>query len=560
MTKNQVVLQFAPGSTGNQLAIAIGDGVGENKFSSTNDTFAALFPGIQTPGQLRDLVTSQSDSKTILKFKTAFWEMMELEANREETLFLLKNISFEMMALTQLKEQLKELTHTHRLHSGILDKELPVGVMVIDKDYNVSFANHTLKRFFHIPARVNLKKCYNYVKGIKPCEPCILKSIQIDSRDSKRMFEADNGKRKITAEIHPMEDKYILSFRDTTKEIDLIKEIKKQQEALESANRQIAEQNDILKGLSNINVRIGQMKDMDAILETVMNAIIGTFGCSKGAILLFTESGKIKNACFTEQINEPEQSRIIQYVGISVPPRQVRDSKTGKPGTEAGADAVKENLKDYIVQDMFDKETFIGRIFLFQPDKMIDASILELFLMQVSGYLENLELQQKLEEVAQTDGLTGVFNRYYFDKRFEEERDLSLRFGQPLSLVLADVNGLKEINDGVGHEAGDMLLAQTALLLNSNIRESDSIYRIGGDEFVILLSNCPEEQLRAMTERLKEIQTAASFELNNRNFPIRFSLGGSCSTKTAHTGLKDEADKQMYLDKESYYKTHKKYR
>ena len=292
MTRNQVVLQFAGDSGGNQLAIAIGDGVGEKDFSATNAIFTNLFPGIRTPDQLLSLVTSRSESKTILTFKKDFWELMELQANRDDTLFLLKNISLEMKALKQLKTQFKELSHNHRFQTGVLDRELPVGVMIIDDEYNVSFANYTLKKFFHIPSRVNLKKCYNYVRDIKPCEPCILKSIQKNPDDCKRMFETDNGKRKITAAIHPMENSYILVFRDTTKEINLIREIKNQQDELQNANRQIAEQNDILKRLTNINFRISQIRDMGGILETVINAIIGTFDCEKGAIILLEENGK----------------------------------------------------------------------------------------------------------------------------------------------------------------------------------------------------------------------------------------------------------------------------
>ena len=262
-----------------------------------------------------------------------------------------------------------------------------------------------------------------------------------------------------------------------------------------------------------------------------------------------------KDAYFTDEIDESELAQIIQYVDRATPSR--RDTKTTKNGVKRNK--VKK-FNNYIVQEMFNREKFIGRIFLYQPRKTIDSSILELFLNQVGGYLENLELQQKLEEVAQTDGLTGVFNRYYFDKRFAEEKELSLKFGQPLSLILVDVNGLKELNDVVGHEAGDTLLSETATLINANIRDSDSIYRIGGDEYIIMLSNCTTDQLEKTMTRLKEIQRSSTFQLNGETYNIRFSLGGACSEEIPHEQLKDESDKRMYVDKENYYKTHKKYR
>jgi diguanylate cyclase (GGDEF)-like protein len=552
MIDNQVALQLETDSPGNVFAMAMGNGAEHDEFITFNIIFANFFPGIRTTAQLRALITNKSENKTVVMFNDGCWELLEFFINDKEILFLLKNISFEMLALKQLKKQLKELSSSNDMFTKILGKELPVGIMVVDKSYNVSFVNHTLKGFFSIPFRLNLKKCYNYVKGIRPCESCIMESVKIDNHKNKKTFILNNGSRMVTSQIHPAGDDFIIIFRETTKEINLIKEIKKQQEALENANGRIAEQNGILKGLSNINVRMGQMRNLDAILEMVVDSITGTFVCEKAAILLFNETGKIKNAHFTSSIDDWERNSIIDSI--------VSNSSQGVSGIPIHQSEPIYNPDDYTIQDMFNREKLIGRLYLHKPEKAVDQSILELFLMQVSSYLENLELQRKLEEIAQADGLTGVFNRYYFDKRFEEESDLSRRFGQPLSLILVDVNGLKEVNDNVGHEAGDMLLEQTARLLNSNISSFDSIYRIGGDEFVILMSNCAENQLQVMMNMFKELQEVASFDYQEQQFPIRFSLGGSCSTEVQHKLLKDESDKRMYQDKENYYKTHRKYR
>lgn len=565
MNENRFVLNFDTDFADSPLALAIGTKDHQQPFRFSNRIFTGMFPGILLPQQLLALISTKSDSKTVVSFNDTSWELMEYGVNPEETIYLLRNITFEMLALKQLKKQLHELTGTYEIYQQLLGKELPVGILIVSPNYDVSFANHTLKSFFRIHAKLNLKKCYNFVGEIKPCDGCILKSVQQDAQKNKKTFILEGGNRLITAEIHPARDKFIIIFRETTKEINLIKEIKKQQEELENANRLIAEQNDILKRLSNINVRIGQMRDLNTILATVVDSIIETFQCEKGAILLFNESGKIKNAHFTSLIEEAEQNRII----LSIASRSVRDSSPATMSRacedflhleETNSHLPEHTSNVYTVQEMIDKGKLIGCLFLYRPGKVMDKSILELFLMQVNDFLENLELQRKLEEVAQTDGLTGVFNRYYFDKRFAEEIQLSLRFGQPLSLILVDVNGLKAINDNVGHEAGDMLISQTARLLNKNIRSVDAIYRIGGDEFVILLSNCSETQLEEVIHRFKEIQEDAFFDCKGVQYPIRFSLGGACSSVVEHTQLKDEADKRMYEDKENYYKTHKKYR
>lgn len=528
----------------NRMAIAVarntGDSGGQN-FIETNRIFSTVFPGVRSENQLLQLVTTRSENKTLVHYNDSPWEMLELKINDTDTLFMLKNISFEVLALKKLKDQLQELTEFQELYSAILDKELPVGVLIIDNDFNVIFGNRTLKRLFHIHSRMKLTKCYNYVKELKPCSDCILDGIRSGNRNKKTFTTEDN--RKVTAEVHPMKDKYIITFRDTTKEIDLIRQIKKQQEELEEANRRVERQNDILKRLSNISIRIGQMRDMDTVLEAVIADVSEAFDCIKGAILLFDEEErlKIKNACFSRNIRKRERMVIIKSI-------------------EGGDEPGSGKLSRYITQNMSDHGKLVGRIFLYQPRQDIDPSVLELFLRQIIVYLSNLELQRKLEAVAQTDSLTGVFNRYYFDKRFKEETELSQRFGQPLSLILADLNGLKEVNDTAGHEAGDKLLNETASLLTQNTSTFDSIYRIGGDEFVILYSNCPENELAIMMDLLKEIQKAASIEHNGVTYPLRFSVGGECSTRVAHDRLKDEADKQMYAHKAEYYKNREKYR
>ncbi|MCP4216273.1 MAG: diguanylate cyclase, partial [bacterium] len=489
-------------------AVAVSQGLRQN-FVFFNPLFSQRFPEIDEPGKLHDLITGKTKSKTVVGYRDKYWELLELQLQDGYTLHLLKDITHEKEILQKLKAQLKDLTVTNTMYSEILTNDLPIGVLIVDKNFNVSFVNTTQKRFFHIPAKARLRKCFNYVKELKPCKECILRNLLEGGKKNKKTFQSDD--RFITAEIFPLEgDKFLITFRDTTKEINLIQEIKKQQDRLEKANQLIAAQNDILKRLSNINIRIGQLKDLDAILGVVVNSIIETVDSHRGAIVLFNLAGQIEDAYFTGTVGEEERELIL---------KSIDEGKSQSP----------DAFNDYTVVDMIDNGEPIGRLFVHTPEKAVEPSILELFLMQVNNYLQNLKLQRKLEELAQTDSLTGVFNRYYFDKQFKKESELSMRFGQPLSIIIIDVNGLKQANDNIGHEAGDLLLQKTASFLASNVSTFDSIYRIGGDEFVIILYNCPENQLSIMIEMFKEMQSVADFQFKEQNIPIRFSLGGACS-------------------------------
>ncbi|RMH28863.1 MAG: diguanylate cyclase [Planctomycetota bacterium] len=122
---------------------------------------------------------------------------------------------------------------------------------------------------------------------------------------------------------------------------------------------------------------------------------------------------------------------------------------------------------------------------------------------RVRSALKIHELMRMLEQRAQIDGLTGLWNRAYFDERLVEEIAHHQRHGRPFSLVLADLDHFKSLNDTHGHPAGDAVLQGFARLLESSVRAQDVACRYGGEEFVILLRDTKAEQARALVERVR---------------------------------------------------------
>ncbi len=113
------------------------------------------------------------------------------------------------------------------------------------------------------------------------------------------------------------------------------------------------------------------------------------------------------------------------------------------------------------------------------------------------------EANRKLEELSITDGLTGLYNRRYFFLRLEEEVVRSRRQGYPLSMLMADLDHFKMINDTLGHPAGDEALRRFARWLKGGVREVDLVARYGGEEFAVVLVNCGRDMGRKVAEKLR---------------------------------------------------------
>ena len=173
------------------------------------------------------------------------------------------------------------------------------------------------------------------------------------------------------------------------------------------------------------------------------------------------------------------------------------------------------------------------------------ASTLTVFILlgRVLGKKEDL-----LEASSTTDGLTGLANRRHFDARLGGELARAARHGGPLALVLADVDGLKAINDQGGHEAGDDALRAVGEALRESCRRTDVPARVGGDEFAVLAPVTTAEQAVELANRIRE--TLAS--LPGRRKAPTISVGVADTARIASASpeaLYAAADRALYAAK-----------
>jgi diguanylate cyclase (GGDEF)-like protein len=138
--------------------------------------------------------------------------------------------------------------------------------------------------------------------------------------------------------------------------------------------------------------------------------------------------------------------------------------------------------------------------------------------------LMEYEELRKLQINATTDPLTGLYNRRFFEDYFEKELNRSIRYTHKLALVVFDLHRFKDVNDRFGHPQGDALLQMAAATLRKSLRTSDYAFRIGGDEFALLLPQSDTEQASTLSRRLRAAY-AHSIEPLNLRIPLALDYG-----------------------------------
>jgi diguanylate cyclase (GGDEF)-like protein/PAS domain S-box-containing protein len=317
-----------------------------------------------------------------------------------------------------------------------------------------------------------------------------------------------------------------------------------------------------LETLFDIGTTVSQILNLEELLVNVLDKVLEVTGVEVTGIFLLDEKTKE----LVLRAHRGMSSSFVRDVRVSSSGdgalKQVLE--TGKPllVENVSADhrfnhrgAKKERVQSFAALSIMAKEKILGVMgigsYVRRQFPEGEVRMLGTIANQIGMAIENAQLYEHALELAFTDGLTGLYNRRYLMDQIEREFIRAQRSKAPLSLIMVDLDGLKEINDRFGHHVGDSFLKEVARIVKVNTRASDVAARWGGDEFMLLVPGTDIKSTVTIAERIRARVERYKIKLGGEKVGVTISAG--IVTYPTHASVVPEllkkADDAMYSAK-----------
>jgi diguanylate cyclase (GGDEF)-like protein len=309
----------------------------------------------------------------------------------------------------------------------------------------------------------------------------------------------------------------------------------------------------VADGVSAVSRALAAHLDLHDLADTTLRELSARTGC-EGAALLSVTKGRVDLAG-SFGVSDPDQLISSEPV--------LRVLRTGEPAqaTLPPDVVVTTALLDFVPQEVRVIPVRTGVVtvgvllvaWLTVPPEEI-TTVLKASLPGLGVALNNALNHEDLQRVAALDPLTGCYNRRFGMQRLSEEFSRSARSGEPLGVLMMDLDRFKVINDTYGHLVGDRVLQAATRAARQSLREGDVSIRYGGEEFLLVMPAAGMHDLSKAAERVRRAVADAEIREAGQRIPITVSIGGAClpdSRAIAATDLIELADKAVYAAKTS---------
>lgn len=335
------------------------------------------------------------------------------------------------------------------------------------------------------------------------------------------------------------------------------------EDALENAQlfQQIQQQNQEFGALYQASKKLLSFVSLEENLTGFLN-LISTFISFDIAVLCLLEEDVLKVKSF-HGFKENLMDKIVssgslmnwvvkhkQYLDI----KRYKEKKKVNPIIDEGVKM--PSLDRVLIYPFLIEERVIGAFMLgFMKGSIseYEKSVLEILTNQTSVAISNALLFEKVNLMATTDGLTGVYNHRYFQEKLGEEIERASRYSEKLVFMLLDIDFFKKVNDTYGHPVGDLVLKSVSKLLKTLARKVDIVARYGGEEFAVIMVQTAKEGGEKFAERIRKGIEESEVFYPGGKLKVTASIGLACFPDDAKdkSSLIAKADKALYKAKKT---------
>ncbi len=298
--------------------------------------------------------------------------------------------------------------------------------------------------------------------------------------------------------------------------------------------------------------------DLEELLQQTLGVVVEITESQMGVIYLWSES---KNQLVPHAHFGTKDNLSPLNLGEGYPGQVAKDQRTIMVPACSGQPAEKIELgvtqcvpREVAYIPLVYKERTIGVLLLGSvvPYKKDVVELFDDLADQISIALDNAIMHGKIREISITDGLTGLYNRRFINERLDQLWSHAVRHNEPLTVILADIDDFKLVNDTYGHDRGDDAICQVANYFCQGSRNEDLVARYGGEEFVTVLPNTDSKQAMVMAERIAQMAREHDYSWADRDITLSIGVATFPNISAqSYLDLVRLADQAMYKAKTS---------